>query len=40
MKEVTEFEYLRTISCQQSNMECEVRDRAVKDRQEVGALEL
>ncbi len=39
MEEVNEFKYLGTILCKHGSMEGEIRERTVKDRQVMGALE-
>ncbi len=39
MEEVNEFKYLGTILCKQGSMEGEIRERTVKGRQVMGALE-
>ncbi len=39
MEEVNEFKYLGTILCKHGIMEGEIRERTVKGRQVVGALE-
>ncbi len=39
MEEVNEFRYLETILCKHGSMERELRERTVKDRQVIGALE-
>ena len=39
MKEVHEFKYLGTILCKHGSMEGEIRERTVKGRQVIGALE-
>ncbi len=39
MEEVKEFKYLGTILCQHGSMEGEIRERTVKGRQVMGALE-
>ncbi len=39
MEEVNEFTYLGTILCKQGSMEGEIRERTVKGRQVMGALE-
>ncbi len=39
MEEVNEFKYLGTILCKHGSMEGEIRERTVKGRQVMGALE-
>ncbi len=39
MEEVNEFKYLGTILCKHGRMEGEIRERTVKGRQVMGALE-
>ncbi len=40
MEEVNEFKYLGTILCKHGSMEGEIRERTVKGRQVISALEL
>ncbi len=39
MEEVNEFKYLGTILCKHGSMEGEIRERTVKGRQVMGALD-